>query len=395
MAPKKFVAKIIKDLKLKAEESKKKISTKLCDVPKKITVSSDFCGYGTAALALHYLGVCFRTVMCSECDVDVAELLRCTHRYINQPLQPENFSADMVTRPHVEADLYIGTSPCKDFSTAGANKGTSGKHGILWWKQAERIVVERPRAFLLENVPGLQRVHRRDLEATMDIFRSAGYVVLEKIMLTSEHGLAQKRARLYLAGVRMDSLSQTVTLDDLWPKPLQHEVNLKMFLEERPIADLPVVDEKQECETFRSNLRWASEALGADRLRDFGVVIDVGGGRDKFVSSQLMSTITSSRAAASAYYLPWRRQRMSMVEMARLQGMPDDLCRSMLEIVRAPVFGAAVGNAVSLPVIERILGKLLPLANLVEGPVADFWNDLMPLPTTNAWKYIEKRRARR
>jgi hypothetical protein len=61
--------------------------------------------------------------MCSECDVDVAELLRCTHRYINQPLQPENFSADMVTRPHVEADLYIGTSPCKDFSTAGANKG--------------------------------------------------------------------------------------------------------------------------------------------------------------------------------------------------------------------------------------------------------------------------------
>lgn len=124
-----------------------------CDVPKKITVSSDFCGYGTAvslpslniimalkqiylgmhyiilntdmcqALALHYLGVCFRTVMCSECDVDVAELLRCTHRYINQPLQPENFSADMVTRPHVEADLYIGTSPCKDFSTAGANKG--------------------------------------------------------------------------------------------------------------------------------------------------------------------------------------------------------------------------------------------------------------------------------
>lgn len=44
-------------------------------------------------------------------------------------------------------------------------------------------------------------------------------------MLTSEHGLAQKRARLYLAGVRMDSLSQTVTLDDLWPKPLQHEAN--------------------------------------------------------------------------------------------------------------------------------------------------------------------------
>ena len=57
------------------------------------------------ALALHYLGVFFKTVMCSE------------------SLQPDNFSADMVTRPHVKADLYIGTSPCKDFSIAGANEG--------------------------------------------------------------------------------------------------------------------------------------------------------------------------------------------------------------------------------------------------------------------------------
>jgi len=38
-------------------------------------------------------------------------------------------------------------------------------------------------AFLLENVPGLQRVHWRDLEATMDIFRSAGYVPLSNGVL--------------------------------------------------------------------------------------------------------------------------------------------------------------------------------------------------------------------
>ena len=68
--------------------------------------------------------------------------------------------------------MTIGTSPCKNFSSAGANEGlklisharfplisknmptfgrsvplagTSGKHGILWWKQAEKIVAERPR----------------------------------------------------------------------------------------------------------------------------------------------------------------------------------------------------------------------------------------------------------
>jgi hypothetical protein len=42
-------------------------------------------------LALHYLGVKFKTVMASESDVDVAELLKCCHQYIGQPLRPEKF----------------------------------------------------------------------------------------------------------------------------------------------------------------------------------------------------------------------------------------------------------------------------------------------------------------
>jgi hypothetical protein len=108
-------------------------------------------------------------------------------------------------------------------------------------------------AFLLENVLGLKRKHRKDLDAALDVFRAAGYVpllflvqimcalrdrerarmslnhackvVLEKVMVTSQHGLAQKRARLYVAGIRMDSLSRHVTLDDLFPETLQHEVS--------------------------------------------------------------------------------------------------------------------------------------------------------------------------
>ena len=75
------------------------------------------------ALALSYLGVKFETSMCSEADPDVRELLKITHEYIGKPLGPDQMSCDVRTRPLVESDIYIGTSPCQDYSAAGTNQG--------------------------------------------------------------------------------------------------------------------------------------------------------------------------------------------------------------------------------------------------------------------------------
>ena len=84
----------------------------------------------------------------------------------------------MVSRPTLtNLDLYVGTSPCQDFSAAGKGRGvlaifidgmyriscvsvclidcvsveqgTSGKEGNLWWHQLEHILSDRPRATCL------------------------------------------------------------------------------------------------------------------------------------------------------------------------------------------------------------------------------------------------------
>jgi hypothetical protein len=39
----------------------------------------------------------------------------------------------MVTRPHRSADLYVGTSPCQDFSSAGDNQGQ------VWFTHTDRL----------------------------------------------------------------------------------------------------------------------------------------------------------------------------------------------------------------------------------------------------------------
>ena len=66
----------------------------------------------------------------------------------------------------------------------------------------------------------------------------------------------------------------------------------------------------------------AKDHIGDSHPRDLDrVVVDVGGGDHKWAGSGLMPTITYSRGYGSAYYLPGRRQKMSMVELGRFQGL--------------------------------------------------------------------------
>ena len=122
-----------------------------------------------------------------------------------------------------------------------------------------------------------------------------------------------------------------------------------MFLNEKPMPSLPVVEESEQCETFKSNLRLATSStlrgssqifqnlayqndiacsrcyaeakrtLG-DRYMSVGSVVDVAAGQHSMCSSSTMPTITASRGKGHDYFLPWRRQRISTVELGRLQG---------------------------------------------------------------------------
>ena len=76
------------------------------------------------ALALYYLGVSFVTLMVTELDPDCFELLKIVHHAINDPITFWNYDPDMAKRRQVaDVDLYLGTSPCQDFSNAGQGRG--------------------------------------------------------------------------------------------------------------------------------------------------------------------------------------------------------------------------------------------------------------------------------
>ena len=65
-----------------------------------------------------------------------------------------------------------------------------------------------------------------------------------------------------------------------------------------------------------------------------------------------------------------------------LVGLPDDLTEQMETRCVTRVVGAAIGNALSLNVVERVLRNLLWASSLVSELPSDFWQCLGPLPAT-------------
>lgn len=111
----------------------------------------------------------------------------------------------------LELDLLAGGMPCQSFSHAGKREGLKDPRGELLLEFAELIRRWRPRAFLVENVRGLATHDGgKTLDvvlATLGLPSSSGpdeYVVSHRLLDASEHGVPQKRERIFIVGFRRD-----------------------------------------------------------------------------------------------------------------------------------------------------------------------------------------------
>ncbi len=105
-----------------------------------------------------------------------------------------------------EVDLIFGGPPCQGFSHMGLRDSQDPRNTLV--DQFVRIVTEvRPRAFVMENVPGMLAGGTAVvLERAISGFETAGYRVVKPIRVldASEFGVPQKRRRLFVLGIRSD-----------------------------------------------------------------------------------------------------------------------------------------------------------------------------------------------
>lgn len=104
-----------------------------------------------------------------------------------------------------DADVIAGGPPCQDYSVAGTGAGEEGERGRLVWTYLKVIERKKPKAFVFENVKGLvSKRHRPTFDALLTKFDEIGYEVSWRVINAWDYGVAQKRERVFIVGIRKD-----------------------------------------------------------------------------------------------------------------------------------------------------------------------------------------------
>jgi DNA (cytosine-5)-methyltransferase 1 len=137
-------------------------------------------------------------------------------------LAPEALRDDHFTDDQ-RCDLILGGPPCQGFSVhrfKGAGVGDPRNELVL--RYFDFVKCLEPRAFLLENVPGLLWPrHRPVLDRLLAEARAAGYRICgdePKRLDARDYGVPQRRKRVFILGLR-----EGEDFDDAqWPPPATH-----------------------------------------------------------------------------------------------------------------------------------------------------------------------------
>lgn len=165
-----------------------------------------FAGCGGLTCGLKQAG--FRVIGAVEVNELAAKSYKENHRRVNlfkndiRELDPEKWMKEMGLEAG-ELDLLAGCPPCQGFSTLrtrnGARSNRDRRNGLV--RQIVRLVeVFRPKAILMENVPGL-----RSKEVFREFVRELkglGYLPKEDVHDVSRFNVPQRRRRLVLSAGR-------------------------------------------------------------------------------------------------------------------------------------------------------------------------------------------------
>ena len=171
-----------------------------------------FAGAGGLALGIEKAG--FDTIGLVEFDRSAAETLKYNRpnwNVIHDDIA--NISKldleDYFSIKKGELDLLSGGAPCQSFSYAGKRLGLEDTRGTLFYHYAIFLEKLQPKMFLFENVKGLTSHDKgKTYETILNVFESEGYTVQSKVLNAWDYGVAQKRERMIMVGIRNDLITK-------------------------------------------------------------------------------------------------------------------------------------------------------------------------------------------
>jgi DNA (cytosine-5)-methyltransferase 1 len=118
---------------------------------------------------------------------------------------------DIGKLPFNNIDLIVGGVPCQSWSVAGKMRGFDDPRGKLWHDTIRVVELNKPKAFIFENVKGLMDPRNRgNLELIIDSFEALGYIVKYQLLNSYDFGLPQNRDRIFIVGIKKELNSHKV-----------------------------------------------------------------------------------------------------------------------------------------------------------------------------------------
>jgi DNA (cytosine-5-)-methyltransferase len=108
---------------------------------------------------------------------------------------------DYIKQNDIHVDVLVGGPPCQGFSLAGPRQIDDSRN-VLYRAMVKTAEVLKPKAVVLENVPGLVQLHGGMVaEKIISDFKALGYNIIFKILYAPDYGVPQIRNRVFFVGL--------------------------------------------------------------------------------------------------------------------------------------------------------------------------------------------------
>lgn len=225
---------------------------------KKPTFIDLFAGAGGFGLGFQMAG--FKPLLSVEVDKWAAQTLSANnkHQIINDDITIFNNLEKIKAVSDVSPDIIIGGPPCQGFSVAGANRVKNrAKKNELFRYFLKWVEALEPRAFVIENVPGI--LTKKTLQGVKvfdtieELSKRIGYTITVWRLNAANYGVPQNRNRAFIVGTKVEKLNK--------PKPTHRMPgqNGELSLDElvsavtvgEAILDLPTIKAKEGEEAMK------------------------------------------------------------------------------------------------------------------------------------------------